>query len=113
MNLVQYNTFGGLIVRHDKITATIHYQQSEPNSHAQTRILSKPCDLAQIKQGEICIAEFGIYLSEDRTKDKTVLKEITKPRSKKSLLSIPEVDQILSELKSLARRGIYLKKEPA
>jgi hypothetical protein len=100
-NLQQYNAFGSVAVKKDRITLTLTAAKDGKAIH---RVLGKDVQLSQVLDYEVCVAEIGVLIEE--TKFKVIAYEIVKPKSKARLLDIPEIKQAVQELVNIVRKAI-------
>jgi hypothetical protein len=102
-NLQQYNAFGGLLIKHNRITVTITAVQNSRSIH---RTLNKDVQLSDIGKTETCVAQFGILIDLAGQRHKVVMHEMLRPKSQKPLLDIPQVEQSINELANIVKKAI-------
>jgi hypothetical protein len=102
-DIQRFNAFGSVVVKKARITVNLTAAKADSTIH---RVLGKDVKLPDIRYNETCVAELGVLIGDKNSKTDAFMYEIVKPKSKKPLRDIPEVEQTISELVSILKRAI-------
>jgi cellobiose-specific phosphotransferase system component IIC len=102
-NLQQYNAFGGIVARKNKVTINITAIHGATSIH---RTIARETNFSDIQEGEVGVAEFGILITDDPKGSRIYVYELIKLKSGRKILALPKVRKTIEEVINIVRKAI-------